>query len=113
MSGGGPERRRHRIRSRLQALSCQHRAPRQGSNRKLCEPDLSRSQTDTQLAELPRRLPPQIFLTIIYFEREGQKETEHKRRGRVEREGDTESKAGSELSGQSLTWGLNSLALRS
>ena len=45
MSRGGPERGRHRIRSRLQAPSCQRRARRGARTHELRDHDLSRSQT--------------------------------------------------------------------
>ena len=43
--GRGRERRRHRIRSRLQTPSCQHRAQQGAQTHKSLDHDLSRSQT--------------------------------------------------------------------
>ena len=48
MNGGGSERRRHRIRNRLQALSCQHRARREAWNHGLWDHDLSQSRRFNQ-----------------------------------------------------------------
>ena len=49
-SGGGAERRRHRIWNRLQALTCQHRARRGAPTHKLWNHDLSRSLTVNRLS---------------------------------------------------------------
>ena len=48
--GRGRERGRHRIRSRLEALSCQHRAWHGARTHELWDHDLSRSQTLKQLS---------------------------------------------------------------
>ena len=50
MSGKGAERGRHRIQSRLQALSCQHRARRGARTHELWDHDLSRSWTLNRLS---------------------------------------------------------------
>ena len=52
--GKGAERGRNRIRSRLQALNCQHRAQHRARIHKLQDHDLSRSR-DAQPTEPPRR----------------------------------------------------------
>ena len=48
--GRGRERRRHRILSRLQAPSCQHRAPHRAQTHKPRDHDLSRSWTLNRLS---------------------------------------------------------------
>ena len=50
MSGGGVERDTHRMWSRLQALSCQHRARHRARTRRLWDHDPSRSLTLNQLS---------------------------------------------------------------
>ena len=46
----GRERGTHRLRSRLQALSCQHRVPRRARTHELWDHDLSRSRTLNRLS---------------------------------------------------------------
>ena len=48
--GWGRERRRHRLPSRLQALSCQHRARQRAGTHRLPDHDLSGSQTLDRLS---------------------------------------------------------------
>ena len=60
--GRGRERGRHWMWSRLQVLSCQHRA--QGSNPWTQDHDLSR-KTDAQLTEPPRHPSPLIIRTQV------------------------------------------------
>ena len=99
-AGRGIEREReigrHKIQSRLQALSCQHRAWHEARTHGVQDQDLSRCRTLNQLSHPGTPFFFfKFFLTFIYFW-----ETEHKwGRGR-EREGDTESEAGSKLSCQ-------------
>ena len=50
-SRGGAERERHRIQSKLQALSCQHRAQRQARTHEPQDCDLSQSQILNQLSD--------------------------------------------------------------
>ena len=50
MSRGGAERGRHRIRSRLQAPSCQHRARRRAWTQRQRDHDLSQSRTLNRLS---------------------------------------------------------------
>ena len=50
MNGGGSERGRHRIWSRFQALSCQHRARRGAGTHALWDHDLSRSRMLNRLS---------------------------------------------------------------
>ena len=94
MNGRGSERGRHRIWNRLQALSCQHRARRGSRTHGPRDHDLSRSQTPNRLshpgAPLFKKLK-NIYLFI--FERPRQSASG----GEAEREGDTESEAGSRL----------------
>ena len=102
MNGGGSERGRHRIRSRLQALSHQPRA-RCGA--------WTHGPGDRDWAEVGRLTkwatqgPPEygsfflifiyfIFLTFIYF---WDRERQSMNGGGAERVGDTESEAGSRL----------------
>ena len=54
------ERGRHRIRSRLQALSCQHRAWRRARTHGLWDHDLNRSQSPNQLSH-PGALPKEAI----------------------------------------------------
>ena len=92
--GRGRERRRHRIQSRLQALSCQHRARHGAWTHKLWDHDLSQSWT---LNRLTHPGAPDFwnfyflifffFLHFIYFwERE--REKAKAREGQRERERD-------------------------
>ena len=46
-----------------------------------------------------------LFFFFFFFEREGESSCGSVSRGGAEREGETESQAGSTLSVQSLTWG--------
>ena len=61
--GRGRERGRHRIRSRLQALSCQHRARHGARTHEPWDHDLSRSQTLNRLSH-PGAPPTESFLKI-------------------------------------------------
>ena len=112
----GREREGDRIWSRLQALSCQHRDRRGAQTHKLWDHDLSWSQTLNRLSH-PGAPPlvfsigrinsnlwnlcskctqnPTTFFVLCLFLRERERERES--RGGAEREGDTESKAGSGL----------------
>ena len=57
-----------------------------------------------------------VFLSFsfkVYFEREGQSEHMSAQVGEGQRQGETESRAGTATSVQSLMWGLNSLTMRS
>ena len=87
--GRGRERRRHRIRSRLQALSCQHRAWHRARTHRPQDHDLSWSQT---LKRLSHPGTPSFLMFLFYFW-----ERESVSRGGAEREGDTESEAGSRV----------------
>ena len=83
--GKSRERRRHRIRSRLQALSCQHKARCGAQTHKPWDHDLSRSWTLNWLNQLGA--PQLYFLFFNYFLNVyfvfGERETEHEReRGR-------------------------------
>ena len=62
MNREGSERRRHRIWSRFQALSCQHRAQRRAWTHRPWDHDLSRSQT---LNRLSHPGAPSPFLDFI------------------------------------------------
>ena len=110
--GRGRERGTHRIQSRLQALSCQHRAQCRSWTHEPWDHDLSWSWMLNWLSEagIPS---PVIFLNVfIYFwERERQHEW-----GERQRERDTQNPKqapGSELSAQSLMWASNSQTMRS
>ena len=70
---GGAERAKHRIQSRLQALSYQHRARRRAQTHKLRDHDLSLSWTLNQLSH--PGFPWLFILNIYLFLR--QRETEH------------------------------------
>ena len=59
--GRGRERRTHRTRSRLQALSCQHRAGRRARTNAPGDDDLSRSRTFNRLS--PQAPLKHVFLT--------------------------------------------------
>ena len=88
--GRGRERGRHRIQGRLQALSCQHRAQCGARTHELWDHDWSQSRTSNWLSH-PGAPWTYIFLSLfiyLFWRRGG---------GRAEREGDTESKAGSRL----------------
>ena len=63
--GRGREREGHRIQSRLQALSCQHRARRRAQTHRLQDHDLSRSRTLNQQSHpgAPKRT---YFLSKFY-----------------------------------------------
>ena len=92
--GRGRERGRPRIRSRLQVLSCQHRALWRGSSSWTVRswPEL---KLDAQLTE-PRGKPIYLFIfNVCLFLR--QRERQSMSGGGVVREGDTESAAGSGL----------------
>ena len=91
--GKGRERGRHRIRSRLQALSCQHRARCGAQTHGPRDHDLSRSWTLNWLSH-PGAPVNLFFLMFIYF---WQRQRQSVSRGGAEREGDTESKAASRL----------------
>ena len=98
---GEAEREGDRIRSKLQALSCQNRAPHGTQTHKLWDHDLSWSWTlnrQSHPGTPPLAKHLKICLMFIYFwENKRDRETEHEQgRGR-EREGDTESEAGSRL----------------
>ena len=80
------ERGRHRIRSRLQAVSCQHRAQLRARTHKPWDHDLSQSRTLNWLSH--PGAPFLILLSVYSFLRVG---------GGTEKEGDTDSKAGSRL----------------
>ena len=60
MNGGGSERGRHRIRNRLQTLSCQHRARRGTRTHRPRDHEL---KSAAQLTEPPRRPQTMHFLT--------------------------------------------------
>ena len=60
--GRGRERGRPRIRSRLQALSCQHRARRGARTHRLRDHDLSRSRTLNRLSH-----PGALTNTFFFF----------------------------------------------
>ena len=93
--GRGKERGRHRIWSRLQALSHQHRAWHGARTHKPGDQDLSHSLTLNQLSHPSTPLYFfLIFLTFIYF---WDWERQSMNGGGAEREGDTESEAGSRL----------------
>ena len=77
--GRDRERGKHRIKSRLQALSCQHRAWCRARTHKLWDCDLSQSWTLNQLSH-PRA--PLMFILFILSERE--RESKHEGGG-VER----------------------------
>ena len=108
MSGKGAEGGRHRIRSRLQTLSCQHRARCGARTHELGDHDLSQSQTFNRLSHpgTPFLLFKKIFLCFWERGRE-------LRKGK-ERETQYPKQApGSELSAQSSMWGLNPWTVRS
>ena len=69
MSREGAERGRHRIQSRLQALSCQHRAQHGAWTHRLWDHDLSWSQTLNQLSDpgVPGSLLNYIFIFPFYL----------------------------------------------
>ena len=94
---GKGQRGRHRIWSRLRSPSCQHRAQCGAWTHEPGDHDLSQSRTLDQLSHpgTPETLFfLNFFLTFIYFwDRERQSINE----GGAEREGDTESEAGSRL----------------
>ena len=86
--GRGRGIQRHRIWSRLQALSCQHRARHGARTHGPWDHNLSQSQTLNQ--------PSHPGTPIYFFERQKDRDTERKGGG-AERGGDTESKAGFRL----------------
>ena len=88
----GRERGRHRIRNRLQALSCQHRARRGARTHGPWDHDLSRSWTLNRPSH--PGTPFNVYL-FIFFLRERQRQNASGLG--AEREGDTESEAGSRL----------------
>ena len=89
MNGGGSERGRHRIRNRLQALSCQHKA-RRGAR--------THGPRDRDLAEVGRLTDCATQAPLMFiFEREREREGQGMSGGGAGREGDSESKAGSML----------------
>ena len=89
----GQEREGDTIQSRLQAPSCQHRVWHGARAHKLWDHDLSWSWCLTNWAtQVPHNFF--FFLMFIYFWR---RERQSVSRGGSEREGDTESEAGSRL----------------
>ena len=75
--GGGREKGRHRIQSRLQALSCQHRARHGAPTHRPWDHDLSRSLRLTQLSHpgAPifshnlahfKQVPPMILVQVVF-----------------------------------------------
>ena len=91
--GRGRERRGHRIWSRFQALSCQHRVWRGAGTHKPWDHDLSRSWCPPYWAtQAPLK---KFFLNVYLFLRDWERQSMS--RGGAEREGDTESEAGSWL----------------
>ena len=101
------ERRRHRIWSRIEALSCQHRARRGTWTHKPQYHDLSWSQMLSRLSHPGAPTSDFIFKFMYLFERvgEGYREGE---RGRISSRLHTIS-----LSAQSLTGGSNPQTVRS
>ena len=87
---GQRERGRHRIRSRLQALRCQHRAWHGAGTHKL------RSWPELKL-DIWLSHPGAPCLFIFERDRERERESASMSREGEEREGDTESEAGSRL----------------
>ena len=81
--GRGRERRRHRIWSRLQALSCQPRARCRARTHKLWDPELSWGQTLNWLSQIG---VPIFFFNLYFWERE--RKTEHEQGRSTERERD-------------------------
>ena len=69
MSMGGAKRGRHRIRSRLQALSCQHRARRGARTHRPQNHDLSQSQPLNQLSHpgAPNLLIFRYQISLLIF----------------------------------------------
>ena len=90
----GTERGRHRIQSRLQALSCQHRDRRGAQTHKLQDHDLSQSRTLNQLSHPGTP----VYLFILRDSECG---------GESEKEGEGESQADSTLSVQD-SWTMRS-----
>ena len=90
--GGSAEGERHRIGSRLQALSCQYRATGGGQTHKPWDHDQSQSP---MLNRLSHPGVPNVYLFLRQRQRETEREHEQERE--AEREGDTESEAGSRL----------------
>ena len=108
MNGGGSERGRHRIRNRLQALSCQHRAPRGAPTHEPRDHDLSRSR---KLNRLSHPDAPFFFVFFFMFIFETDREKQSASGGGAERDTQNLKQApGPELSTQSFTWGSNSQA---
>ena len=86
MSRGGAERGRHRIRSRLQALSCQHRARSGAWTHKLWDDDLSRSRMLNRLNDPGAPVVVVVFFKCLFiFERD----RDRVQVGEGQREGDT------------------------
>ena len=102
--GRGRERGRHRIWSRIQALSCQHRARYGARTHEPRDSDLSRSQMLNQPSH-PGAPEVLIFKVYLFWEREREREREHKQAGEGQRES---AQAGSEPTVQSPTQGSNS-----
>ena len=103
--GRGRERDTHRVWSRLQALSCQHRIQHGAQTHEPWDHGLNRSWMLNQLSH-PGAPMGSIFFkfSFIYFER---KIESQQGRGR-ERERETECQASSALSAQSRVRGPNS-----
>ena len=85
---GKAERGSQRIWSRLQALSCQHRAQCRARTHELWDHDLSQSQILNWLSH--SGTPSLFFFNVYFWERE-------REWAGAEREGDTKSKIGSRL----------------
>ena len=104
--GRARERGRHRIGSRPQAVSCQHKAGHGARTHKLWDHDLSRSWTFNQLSHLG---PLALFFKNVYLFRK--RESMHVGRGGAEREREREREC--PLSVQSATSGSISRTRRS
>ena len=105
--GRSREKGRRRIRSRLRAPSCQHRAGCGAPTHRPRDHDLSQSQMLNRLSH--PGAPFEKFLKFIYFEREREREN----KGGAEREGKRESQSDSFLSAQSPMRGSNPQTMRS
>ena len=112
--GGGAERERgrHRIWSRLQALSCQQRAQCRARTHRPRDHHLSQSRTLNWATQAPLF---NFFLTFIYFwERERAPAGEEQRARETQNEKQApDSKLWTPSSEQSPTWSLNPRITRS
>ena len=93
----GKERGRHRIWSMLQALSCQHRAWWGAQTHKPWDHDLSWSHTLKWLSHTGAPTFKKIFFKVYFRQRERERDRDRAWVGEGQREGDTESEAGSRL----------------